>query len=96
MPTAILPKLLNELEQLGRITISAQITPKSQKNQLVDSKVDSAGQYSLKLKIRGVPEKGLVNEQLIEYLSEILDLPKSHIEIISGLTSRHKIIRLNQ
>lgn len=97
MPTIAIPqKLLKDLETLATVTISAHITPKSQQNQLVDSNIDSTGKISLKLKIRGVPEKGLVNEELINFLSKLLNLPKSHIEITSGLTGRHKIIRLTK
>jgi len=92
----ILPKLHKELEKWHKLAIEVIITPKSQANQLVSSEVSSTGQIRLKLKIRGIPEKGLVNEELIAFLAKILDLPKSHIEIIRGHTGRIKLIALTK
>ena len=94
MLTEILQKLHKELEKQPSVTINAHITPKSQNNQLVDYSVSSDGKILLNLKIRGIPEKGLVNKELIEFLGKLLNLPKSRVEILSGMTSRHKIIRL--
>lgn len=92
----ILQKLHKDLEDQGKITIQAIITPKSQQNQLISSMIGSDGQIHLKLKIRGIPEKGLVNKELIEFLAKILDLSKSKLEIIRGHTSRIKLIALTK
>ncbi len=46
----------------------------------------------LKIRLRAVPEKGEANRALIAFLSEVLDLPKSAIELIRGETSRHKLL----
>lgn len=48
----------------------------------------------LKLKLKAQPHDGLANKELVEMLSEILNTPKSKIEIIKGKTSRHKIIKI--
>ena len=45
-------------------------------------------------KIRGVPEKGKVNENLIEFLAKILEILKSQIKIVAGHTSRLKRIEI--
>lgn len=44
----------------------------------------------LVIKIKGVPEKGRVNENLIEFLSKTLKIAKSQIRIVTGVTSRLK------
>ncbi|WP_141266225.1 DUF167 domain-containing protein [Thermodesulfovibrio sp. Kuro-1] len=49
---------------------------------------------TLKLRLAAQPHDGLANKELIEMLSEILNIPKSRIEIIKGKTSKHKIIKL--
>ncbi len=72
------------------ILITLKITPNASKNQLVGWR-----ENLLCLRIRGVPEKGHVNEELIDFLAELLDIAKSQIEIISGHTSRLKRIKID-
>lgn len=88
--------LATELKKKGQLNIEVKVTPKSQNNQLIDLVIGTQGQITLKVKIHGVPEKGLVNQELIEFLADNLDLAKSNIQIISGHTSRHKILHLHQ
>ena len=49
---------------------------------------------ALDIRVKGIRDKGHANTELIAYLSSILEIPQSHIEIISGATSSHKKIRL--
>ena len=44
------------------------------------------------LKIAAPPVEGKANKELIEYLSEVLDVSKSRLTIDKGTTSRRKII----
>jgi uncharacterized protein (TIGR00251 family) len=44
----------------------------------------------LAVRIKGVPEKGKVNEELIAFLAKELKIAKSQIEILKGHTSRYK------
>ncbi len=76
-------------ESNSDLTIAIKVIPKAAKNALVGWE-----NKELKVRLNAVPEKGAANEELIEFLSEFLDLPKSRIELIRGATSRHKQIRL--
>jgi uncharacterized protein (TIGR00251 family) len=67
-----------------------KITPNASTNQIIGWK-----ENLLCIRIRGVTEKGQVNENLIDFLSTHFSIPKSHIEILSGHTSRLKRIRLS-
>ncbi len=58
------------------------------------SGIEGIEEDALKIKLRTQPHNGLANKELIEILSEILNVPKSKIEIIRGKTSRHKIIKI--
>ena len=51
-----------------------------------------AGEHAgaLKVAVSAPPDKGKANEAIIALLSEILQLPKSNITLISGATSRQK------
>jgi len=48
----------------------------------------------LKIKIRALPEKGKANLELVDFLSQLFSLNKSDINIISGCSSEHKLLRL--
>ncbi len=49
----------------------------------------------LKISVVSAPEKGKANQELIAFLSETFNIPKSAFEIISGETSRCKRILVN-
>ena len=46
------------------------------------------------LRIHGVPEKGLVNANLIAFLSKNLRVAKSRLAIVSGEKTRLKSVRI--
>lgn len=46
------------------------------------------------LKIAAPPTEGKANRELIEFLSKILDISKSHIAIEKGLTSHRKLVAI--
>ncbi len=48
----------------------------------------------IKIKIKQRALEGKANKAIIEYLSEILNIPKSKISILSGLTSGLKTIEI--
>lgn len=49
---------------------------------------------TLKCALTSAPEKGKANNELIEFLSKSLSLPKKDISIIGGLTSRQKKVSI--
>ena len=50
---------------------------------------------AIKLKLKAPPVEGAANKAVIEFLSEILKIPKKHIEIKRGDISRHKQVELH-
>jgi len=92
--------MLQQIKQLLRspapLRIAVHVVPKSRKNELVALDIQSPSDILLKVKINQTPEKGRVNEELIRFLAKSLELPVSHIKIVSGFTSRHKIVSLSQ
>ncbi|MFH0701202.1 MAG: DUF167 domain-containing protein [Candidatus Woesearchaeota archaeon] len=65
--------------------ISVRVTPHSSRNELVEE------EGKLKLYLQAVPEKDKANKELIKLFKKELGLK---VEIISGLRSREKILRL--
>lgn len=49
----------------------------------------------LKVYVTSVPENGKTNKYVIELLSKHYKIAKSRINILSGLTSKEKIIEIN-
>lgn len=68
--------------------LTIKIIPKASKNKIVGWENDI-----LKIRIQAVPEKGEANNELIAFLSKILEIPKSHLALVSGKTSRQKKLK---
>jgi uncharacterized protein (TIGR00251 family) len=47
-----------------------------------------------KVRVAAVPERGRANEAVIEFLAQRLELPQDHVELVSGHSSRDKIVEL--
>ena len=68
------------------LLVRIKIVPNSSKNELIIEK-----EY-IKVKITAQPIENKANKVLIEYLSKLLKLAKSNIEIVKGETSREKTL----
>jgi uncharacterized protein len=69
------------------ISFKVKVVPKSSRNEIVGWEDEE-----LKVKLAAVPEKGEANAELIDYLSEILNIGKSKIKLVKGEKSRRKRI----
>jgi hypothetical protein len=73
----------------GSVTLSLHIQPGA-------SRTEAAGLHgeALKLRLAAPPVDGKANSCLIAFLADLLDLPKSGVELISGASSRQKRVRI--
>ena len=69
--------------------ISIQVKTNSKVEQ-----IQKAIDGSLKVWLEAKPIKGEANRALIAVLSKFFTVPKSRIRIVSGLTSRNKIVEI--
>ncbi len=67
--------------------IYIKVNPKSSQQKI--KKLEN-GNYKVWLK--AVPEKGLANRELIEFLAKYFKISKSEIKIVGGKTSSRKIV----
>jgi uncharacterized protein len=69
--------------------LTVKVIPRARKNEI-------AGYENgvLKVRLHAVPEKGKANEELIDFLAEEFDLPKSSITLVKGKTSRLKHLKI--
>jgi len=49
----------------------------------------------LKCFLKSAPEKGKANKELVKFIARSLDVPQQEVEIIAGLSSRKKRIRIS-
>jgi hypothetical protein len=70
--------------------LTVRVAPSSSKNEVVGWMSNGV----LKIKIAAPPVDGKANTELVAFLSKILKLPKTEIEITNGLTSKKKTVRL--
>lgn len=49
----------------------------------------------LKVKIKAPPVEGKANKYLVEYLSKVLNLPKSKISLLKGETNSYKTLQID-
>lgn len=48
----------------------------------------------LKVKLKAAPVGGEANKALVTFLSKKFDIPKSNVEILKGLTTKEKLVRI--
>jgi uncharacterized protein (TIGR00251 family) len=76
------------------IELFVKVTPKAAKNRIGEIKEESTGHYALKIYVTSPPENNQANQAVIELIGKQFKIPKSLINIISGGTSRHKTLLL--
>ncbi|MEP7366216.1 MAG: DUF167 domain-containing protein [Acidobacteriota bacterium] len=70
--------------------LTVKVIPRSSKSEVIGEMADG----TLKVKLAAVPEKGKANEELCTVLAHHFNVPPRDIEIISGLTSTRKRVRV--
>ncbi len=73
----------------GGVTLPVRVTPRANKTQI-------AGEQDgvLKIKLAAPPVEGAANTALCEFLAGEFGLRKSAVTLVTGHTSRHKVVRL--
>jgi uncharacterized protein (TIGR00251 family) len=68
--------------------LAVRVTPRASRNEVVELLEDG----TIKIRIAAPPSDNEANETLIEFLSEILGIPKSRLDIVAGTAGRDKLI----
>lgn len=80
---------------MNPLTITVKVIPKSSQNAVVSEETNLFQEKTLKVKTTQPPEDGRANESVIEILADHFGVKKKCIEIISGHTSRTKIVKVS-
>ncbi len=72
------------------VTLSVRIQPRASKNELM---LLEGG--TIKIRLTAPPVDGAANEALARFLADTFSVAKSQVEIVSGHTSKNKIVRIS-
>jgi uncharacterized protein (TIGR00251 family) len=71
------------------VSFAVKVHPRAKKNAITGVIGDA-----LKLSLTAPPVEGRANQACIEFLANVLEVPRTSITIASGETSRRKMIRI--
>jgi uncharacterized protein (TIGR00251 family) len=71
------------------VSFAVRVQPRARRNAVVGELGDA-----LKIALTAPPVDGRANEACVEFLADLLDLPRSSVAIASGQSSRNKVIRV--
>ena len=70
--------------------LAIRVTPGAKRNEISEIREDG----TLKVRLTAPPVEGKANAALIEFLADILDVPRSKIEILAGERQRDKLVSI--
>jgi uncharacterized protein (TIGR00251 family) len=71
------------------VTFHVRVQPRASRSGLA-GEVDGA----LRIRLAAPPVDGEANEELVNLLAKLLDIPRREVEIISGQKSKNKVVRV--
>lgn len=86
----MIESLKNQLQAEGSCTFSVKVRPSASVTKFKDVLDDG----TLKIDIAAVPEDGKANEELVRFLALDFGIERSNVQIVSGMTSKKKVVRL--
>jgi uncharacterized protein len=72
------------------VRFSVRLQPRASKNEIVGLQ-----SVSLKVRVTAPPVEGMANDALIELLSKALETSRRNVCIVSGHSSRRKVIEIS-
>ncbi len=76
-------------ERDGSVTFKVRVQPRASRTEVTG---EHAG--ALRMRIASPPVDGKANEECRRFLSRLLGVPQSAVEIVAGASSRDKMIRV--
>src|SRR5512134_2902203 len=68
--------------------LAVRVTPRASRNEIVELMEDG----TIKVRLAAPPSDNEANEALIGFLSDVLGVPKSRLDIVAGASGRDKLI----
>lgn len=69
--------------------IAIRVQPRASRN-----RIDGIHGGRVKIRLTAPPVEGAANKALVEFLADVLDVPKRHITIVHGQRGREKVVEV--
>ncbi|HEX2600942.1 MAG TPA: DUF167 domain-containing protein [Gemmatimonadaceae bacterium] len=73
------------------VRFTVRLQPRASKNEIA-----GLHGHALRVRVTAPPVDGLANEALIDFLSRALQVPRRNVCIVSGFTSRTKVVEISE
>jgi hypothetical protein len=70
--------------------LAVRVTPRSSRNEIAEVRDDG----TVRVRLKAALVEGQANEALVTFLSDVLDIQPTKIEIVAGATGRDKLISI--
>jgi uncharacterized protein (TIGR00251 family) len=70
--------------------LPVRVIPRASRNEIVEILSDQ----TVKIRLTAPPVENKANEELIMFLADVLDLPKSRLDIVAGEKGRDKLVSI--
>ena len=70
--------------------LAIRVTPRARRNEI--SEILSDG--TVKIRLTAPPVEGKANQALIDFLADVLEIPRARIEIVAGTTGKDKLVSI--
>jgi uncharacterized protein len=77
------------------ISVALRVTPRGGRDEIDGLETLANGRSVVKIRVRAIAEGGEANRAVIELLAKALGVPKGHVRVLSGMTSRLKQIAVD-
>ena len=78
----------------GGVAVALRLTPKASANRIRGIEKQADGAFVLKAAVTAAPEGGKANAALLKLLARAWKLPKTSLSVVSGATSRRKVVHV--
>lgn len=78
-----------------RARIAVRVTPRAGRDAIDGWSLDAAGQRVLRVRVAAAPVDGDANESVLRLLSNALGVRRTSLRIVSGASSRTKLVEVS-
>lgn len=76
-------------ERRGTVRFAVRVQPRASRSEMCGTHGGA-----LKVRLQAPPVDGAANESLVELVAEMLGVPRRHVRIVAGATSRSKVVEV--
>lgn len=76
----------------GRLgaALPVRVTPRASRNEVVEVLNDQ----TVRIRLMSSPADDEVNQELLSFLSDVLNVPSANMEVVAGMTGRDKLVSI--